>query len=97
MSDHRLGAAVVQHISNFLGFAVPVDRHAVGAETLRGIARLEKAKSLRSAMPIALPVPTPSSPSPVAAHAARSISASRFFPRAADHAAKCNLGHRVAT
>jgi hypothetical protein len=97
MSAHRLGPAVVQHISDFLGFAVPVDRHAVGAGALRRKLALKKAKSLRSAMPIALPVPTPSSPSPVAAHAARSISASRFFPRAADHAAKCNLGHRVAT
>jgi hypothetical protein len=81
MSDHRLWPAVIHHISDFLGFAVPVDRHAVGAEALRRIARLEKAKWLRSAMPIASPVPTPSSPRPVAAHAARSISVSRDISR----------------
>jgi len=44
MSDHRLWPAVIHHISDFLGFAVPVDRHAVGAEALRRIARLEKGK-----------------------------------------------------
>ena len=42
MSDHRLVPAVVQHISDFLGFAVPVDRHAVGAEALRRMAQFDE-------------------------------------------------------
>jgi len=38
----RLSAVVVQHIRDFGRLAMPVDRHAVGAEPLRSIARLEE-------------------------------------------------------
>ena len=35
MSDDRFGAAVLQHIADLLGLAVPIDRYAVSTETLR--------------------------------------------------------------
>src|SRR5712671_2636792 len=42
MRQHRLGTAVMQYVSDLRSLAVPVDRHAVRAEPLRRIARLEE-------------------------------------------------------
>jgi len=98
MSDHRLWPAVIHHISDFLGFAVPVDRHAVGAEALRRIARLEKGKVVaqRDADRVA-GADAEFAPSGRRTRCELHQRVARYPPRAADHAAKRNLCHRRAT
>ena len=44
MRDNDLGAAVAHHVSYLRSLPVPIDRHAISAEPLRGIARLEEWK-----------------------------------------------------
>ena len=44
MRHYYLGTAILQYIGDLGGLAVPVDRHAIGAEPLRRIARLKERK-----------------------------------------------------
>ena len=40
--DNDLGGGVTKHIADLRRLAVPIDRHAIGAEHLRGIARFKE-------------------------------------------------------
>jgi hypothetical protein len=84
-------------MGDLLGLAVPIDRHAVGAEALRRIARLEKGKVVaqHDADRVA------GADTELAQSARRTRSAlhqrvARYLPRAADHAAEHHLRHRGA-
>ena len=98
MRDDRLGAAIVQHIGDLLGFAVPVDRHAVGAKPLCGIARLEECKVVAQhhAYRIARTDAKLAEPGRRAGGALHQRIA-RYLPRAADHAAECDLRHHPSS
>ena len=42
MADQHAGAAVGEDVGDLLGLEVPVDRHRIGAERLRGVGRLDE-------------------------------------------------------
>src|SRR6516165_11625479 len=94
MRDNRLGTAVVQHIGDLRGLAVPVDRYAIGTETLCGKARLEEGKVVAQHHSDRVTCANADLAEP--SRRTRCVLNQRFeryFPRAADHSAERNLLH----
>src|SRR5713101_5203030 len=94
MRHHGLGAAILQHIGDLRRLAVPVHRHAIGADALRGKARLEERKVV--AQHHGDGVAGADAELGKAGRGPRRVlddGRSRYFPLAAQHAADCYLRH----